>query len=506
MTQITLFEDQVKLDGKVRSKIASGCKALMVQAETGSGKTILATNMIQGAVKKATKVHFIVPRKELLRQTSNTFNKFGVEHSYIASGRETEDIDIKLVSAQTVVKRLDEIDYPDVVFIDEAHYGGLMIDKVVQAYKKKVKLLIGLSATPMVMSGQGLAHQYDDIVFGETLEWYIKNRRLSQYRAFAPEMPDTSQININNGEFNKKQASSFMEDNDYLINSVVRDYKEHCDGMIGIAFAQNVKHSKIVAKRFNDAGIPAVHMDGDTPDGERIEIAKAMAKRELKIIVNVDLCAFGYDLASSSGLDINLQAMFDLQLTNSTPKQRQKNGRVLRYDENMHYIFDYIGNITKRHGLPHRHIDYTLEPTKTRKADQEKAIATKRCPKCHHLHLPRPTCPSDICRHFLETGERYVYPIKSKLIEEIDGELKEIKEAEIQLEKKKKRIEVGRSQDFDSLFKIMIERKYKPAWVIDNAVRKKINVTEEQLRKIYKLGGYKPFWLIMKMKDLGIKR
>lgn len=459
----SLTADQIVSVQAVKEKVRDGYKSVLLQGATGSGKSCMAGSIIEGAYRKDKVCFFIVPRKDLLRQTSVTLREYGIPHGFIAAGmRHDPRHKIFVCSTQTLRNRVGII--PDLAIFDETHYGSTGLDKLIKLYKAAGTVIIGLSASPWKMSGQGLGMWYDAMVCGPSIRWLIDNKRLADYRAFAPSHPDLSQIKITGGDYAKGQLSERMEGDRVLIGNAVKHYKKHAMGKLGVTFGVSRKHSEMLAQEYRDNGIPAMHMDGDTPEDERKRIAVAFAKRELLQITNCDLLNFGYDLSLASGIKgVSIQCLTDCKPTKSLAGQLQKNGRNLRYDTEPHIFFDHSNNFME-HGLPDADREWTLsDRERATRGDSEKSIPVRQCTACFFCHKPSPVCP--------HCG--FQYPIDSREIEEIDGELAEI---QIQAEKKQKRMEVGKATTYAELLQIAKERNYQPGWAWRQAKMKGIHV------------------------------
>ncbi len=457
---ITLYPDQQALVNRARQAIGNGCKSLLIQATTGAGKSIMATSMIQSANAKGNSCAFLVPRRELLEQMGRTFRSFDLDYSYLAASEYYDANSMNHVcSMQTLVRRMDKIK-PRILFVDETHYGEGQLNKIIQYFKDLGVLVVGLSATPWKMNGKGLGCWYDEMVQGESVRWLIDNNRLSDYRLFGVSNPDLSTIKIVNGEFSASQLREKMENDRVLIGDAVSHYQSHANGLRNIAFCTSIKHSKMTAQAFNDAGIPSAHMDAETPKSERRRIINDFADRKLHVLTNVDLMCFGFDLASQVGRDVTVECMSDLRPTKSLALQMQKWGRVLRYKDRPALIFDHANNSlnfdgTSNHGFPcaDRHWSLADRPKRTRKKkDDEEEEKMKRCPECFHLHDPAPGCP--LC------GYKYK-PKEIKSLDTIDVNLEEI---EIQRERRSRRIEEGMCSTIEDWHALAEERGHSKAW------------------------------------------
>lgn len=472
---ISLFNDQDRVIRKAKQKIADGCKSLLIQAATGSGKSVMASYMVHSANKKGNGCAFLVPRKELLFQMSSTFREFDLDYSYVASGEFYSPDSINHVcSMQTLVNRLDCI-RPRILFVDETHYGENQLDKIIKYYKGIGSLIIGLSATPMKMSGKGLNSWYTDMVEGESIRWLIDNKRLSDYKLFGVSNPDLSQIRITNGEYSGKQLREKMEADRVLIGDAVAHYKKHAIGKLGVTFCTSIKHSKMMCEEYNNNGVRAVHMDAETPKHIRRQMIIDFARRKIDQITSVDLLCFGFDLGSQvkdlpDCKNVTVECMSDLRPTRSLPLQMQKWGRVLRYKDYPALIFDHANN-HKAHGIPCLERDWTLADRETRRrgeVEEEMEEKYKRCPDCYYAHEPAPKCPN--CGH--------VYKKKpNKSLEQIDAELEEIK---INQQKRAKRIEESMCETLEDWEALAKDRGYKEGWA---KIRHEEKVKKEASKK-----------------------
>ncbi|MDW3360333.1 hypothetical protein NQ220_23660, partial [Escherichia coli] len=62
---------------------------------------------------------------------------------------------------------------------------------------------------------------------GKEVRWLIDNKRLSDYRLFAPSQPDLSQLRMTaSGEYRESDVSSFMESQNVIIGDMVKHYRE----------------------------------------------------------------------------------------------------------------------------------------------------------------------------------------------------------------------------------------------------------------------------------------
>lgn len=441
---LTLYPDQSEIMSELRQAMHS-YKKILLQSPTGSGKTAMATDMIRGAVAKGKRMLFSVPRRDLLEQTSLTFNRYGVNHSFVAAGKDFNPFaNIFIGMVPTMVKRIDHLPKVDVVIIDEARYGEDGLTKVINHYEAQGAWVIGLDATPWKMNGVGLGVWFDYMVKGKSIQWLIDNKRLSDYRYFYGRTQEDFHALTKKTD---KEIAEFMEKKRVIIGDCVHDYKLRCMGKLHIVRCTSVLHSQITAQAFRDAGINAVHVDGETPDKERSRIFRAFALREISVLTFAELLSFGFDLSQASGgIDVCIESASDLKPSKSLAGQMQFWGRALRYKPYPAIFNDHVNNYLE-HGLPCSEREWTLESRK-RRIGGEKVPPTRQCPGCWFVHPPAPKCP--------QCG--VVYEIDSRIIKEVKGELSEIDKEKARVTKK---MELAAANSLDDLIAFAIKNGYK---------------------------------------------
>lgn len=469
---INLYKDQAEIIHSLR-KSMTAFKAILLQSPTGSGKTAMAIWMISEAVKKGKSVGFVVPRRELLKQTSQSFEQYGIHHSFIAAGKPFNPFASAYIGmVDTMARRINDLPKLDIVFIDETHFGQGSLDKVISHYKALGAWVIGLSATPWKASGQGLGCWYDDIVMGKSIRWLIDNERLSDYKFYASKnKPDLSSIKVTGGDYAKGELASYMEEKRVIIGDCVNDYRNRAIGKLHVVRCASIKHSQITAQAFKDNSISAQHVDGTTPDDEMRRIIRAYARREITVLTFCDLLGFGFDLSQASGMDVCIESGSDLKPSKSLAGQMQFWGRMLRYKPYPAIIIDHASNY-EEHGFPCSDRDWTLKDRKQgkRESNDGEHVPVKQCDSCFFVHPPAPKCP--------ECG--YEYPIQSRDIEQVDGKLEEIDPRAAVIERKK---EQGQAQTLGELIALGKRRGYQNpyAWAskVLNA-RKKAQASKSQ--------------------------
>lgn len=448
---MNLFPDQSDLVGRVRGSMARH-KGVLMQSATGSGKTIMALDMIKGAYEKGSTTVFTVPRRELLAQTIETVQQLDVPFGVISPDHTYNPLaTIQIAMMPTLSRRLDRVPAPKVLFVDECHYGGADLDRVIEWSRSSGGWRVGLSATPLKTNGKPMGDHYDHMECGLQIAELIKANRLSDFRYFAPQQPDLSAVPSRNGEYVQSHLSSFMEADRLIIGDAVKTYRDKAMGKLNVVFATSRRHAGIVRDMFNAAGITAMAIDGTMGKDERKRIIKGFARREFTVLVSVALLTFGFDLAAAAQMDVTVESMTDLCPRKSLPMQLQVWGRTLRMKDEPAIILDHVGN-WRENGFPDDDREWSLDGSKKRASSDEKAEPVRQCDiaggGCGFVHRPAPVCPN--CGR--------VYPIHSRDIEQVDGELEEIDRAAIVRERKQ---EQGQAQTLDDLIKVGASRGMK---------------------------------------------
>lgn len=417
-----LYPDQADLVARVRQAMRRR-KWILMQSATGSGKTRMAADMIAGSRAKGTRAIFTVPRKELLDQTIKTMREYDMSFGVISPDYPPNPFaKLQLAMTPTLARRLEKTTQPDVIFVDEAHYGGSDLARVIDWAKQSGSWGVGMSATPYKTNGQGMGEWYDHMEEGLPVAELIRLKRLSDFRYFAPSTPDMSGVKMRDGDFVQSQLQAMMEQDAAIVGDAVKTYRDKANGLLNVVFCTSRKHAGIVVDAFRAAGVSAMSIDGTMQSDERRRIIRGFARREFTVLCNVQLLTFGFDLAAAADMDVTVECMSDLSPTKSLPLQMQKWGRVLRAKPTAAIILDHAGNVG-RHGFPDSQREWSLQGSDKRESGGARAIPSRQCAisdgGCGFVHPPAPVCPN--CGR--------AYPVQSRMVEEIDGELGEIDRA-----------------------------------------------------------------------------
>lgn len=423
-------------------------RSVLLQSPTGSGKTAMASYMLNNVQARQKRGFFICHRRELIDQTAKTFDKIGIDYGYIAAGMRYDHYkSIYICSIDTLKNRLGKVQAPDFCVWDEAHHvGAAGWSRVKSAYSSSFH--VGLSATPQRLDGKGLDEQFDYLVPGPSVEWLIEQGYLAKYKLFSVPGADMTGVHTKMGDFVKSESAAVM-DKPSITGDIIKHWRKLAADKLTIGFAVSVAHSQHIVAQFNAAGIPAAHLDGTTEKAERARVLKDFALGKIRVVFNVGLFAEGFDIAANSGIDVTVGCVIDAAPTQALGAWLQRCGRALRKQDGHAVILDHSGNAL-RHGMPCMDREWTLEGRKKgqRRSDNEETLPIRQCPECFCIHEPEPNCPA--CG--------YEYPVQARKVEEVDGELTEL---DPEAMKRQARKEQGSAQTYEDLVELGRKRNMK---------------------------------------------
>lgn len=476
---IQLYQHQQEFVSSLREALRYS-QSVLAQASTGFGKTVVAAYIALSSQQKNKRVLFTVHRRDLIKQTMRTFSQFGINFGIIAAGfTPNYQAPVQIASIDSLKRRLKLIPHQDLVVPDECHFSGSAgWSFVINHFKECGSKILGLTATPWRLDGKGLGDHFDVIVEGPSMRWLIKEGYLSDYEMYAPNVPNMSGIHTRMGDFATKETEAVM-DNRTVAGDAIQHYLKYANGKRSLAYGVSIKHSQHIAEQFRAAGIMAVHVDGETPDREKVAAFRAFANREVKVITNCSLFCEGFDLSAQVGADVPIEAAILLRPTQSLSLYLQQVGRALRRKNQPAIILDHAGNCM-RHGLPDDDRDWTLEGKEKRKgkSDSEKTIPIKQCDKCYFVHSPSPQCP--------KCG--YQYPIQSRVVDEVDGDLEKVDKDAM---RKQARRQQGSAETYDDLVKLGYQRGYKnpKGWAKHIMIARQRKEAEKMNREMLGVGS-----------------
>lgn len=415
-------------------------------------KSIIQAEIAHSATDKGNRVLFLVHRKELCEQITNTFTAQGV------------DMDRCSVSmVQTVSRHIDKLPKPQIIITDEAHHSTAnSYKKIYEAFPDALRL--GFTATPCRLNHGGLGEVYDELITSVTTQWLIENNYLSPYKYYSVKLADTSGLHIKAGDYKADEVAELMQ-NSEIYGETVKQWEKLAKNKKTIAYCASVEAAEETAEQFRQAGYTAASLSGSTPKELRAQIMQDFRDSKIMILTNCEL--FG------EGLDVpDCECTVLLRPTQSLTLYIQQSMRSMRYmPGKTAIIIDHVGNCYL-HGLPDDNREWTLEP----KAKQQNMVKIRECPMCFSVYPPtKQKCP--YC------GYAAVKEIQRKEKKTVEIDLVEMQRQE---EIKNTKYTDLTAESWSDVERIRKARGYKIQWAVRFAVLHEIPVPHkyDNMRRI----------------------
>lgn len=447
-----LREYQAKLIGKIRLAILHGRRSIVAVLGCGGGKSVIQAEIARSATDKGNRVLFLVHRKELCEQITNTFT--------------AQDVNMKLCSVsmvQTVSRRLGQIPEPKIIITDEAHHSTAnTYKKIYEAFPDALRL--GFTATPIRLNKGGLGEIYEELITSVSTRWLIDNNYLSPYKYYSVKLADTSGLHVKAGDYKADEIAELMQ-NSEIYGETVKQWERLAKGKKTIAYCASVEAAEQTAEQFRQAGYTAASLSGSTPKELRTRIMQDFRESRIMILTNCEL--FG------EGLDVpDCECTVLLRPTQSLTLYIQQSMRSMRYmPDKTAIIIDHVGNCYL-HGLPDDEREWTLES----KAKQANMVKIRECPMCFSVYPPtKQKCP---CCGYAAVKE---IQRKDKAVVEID-----LVEMQRQEDIKNTKYADLTAESWSDVERIRKARGYKIQWAVRFAVLHDIAVPHkyDNMRRI----------------------
>lgn len=403
---------QIDVMERVRQRIREGHQRIILQASCGAGKTSVSSEIVRLAVEKRKRCLFIAHRRRLVEQKSARLSDFGVDHGVLMAGHDQNRHSLVQVACRDTLlercvrTRRAELPPADLVIVDEGHRvkpGGGGYRDLLDAYPDAVTVM--LTATPVWPDGSGMGRYFTALECAVPPSQLIRDGYLVPVRCYAPERKA--------GKNGKVQGGKGLK------GDPVAAWRMWAEGRPTVLFSATCEASRAVVNRFNAAGIPAEHIDAQTPDEEREAVFERMARGRTLAVGNVGILIEGADLPFLSCCQM-------LRSAGSCIFFVQCAGRVMRPypGKREAVLIDHFGSIFK-HGFPDEDMEWSLDEQETIDEREKKARKDGKrkepvvCPKCSFVFSGRPSCPE--CGHALARAKKAKEALtQAELLVEVD--------------------------------------------------------------------------------------
>jgi len=323
---------------------AAGKKAPLLCLATGTGKTIVAGEVIRRYYEahRRHKIWFLAHREELLDQAHTKIRVFApmVTMGIVQSRRNSVACDVTIASIDTLggERRLEQAlsgvnldtgqhaSPPGLVIIDEAHHTvAPKYMKVIARLREKNPnvLFLGLTATPGRADGTALDQVFD------TVAYQLNVFHAIELGALVPPVGHKINLNVDlrvipteNGDFKKAPLSKVLNQ-DKVRSQVCTGYQRYGENRKMLGFAVDVAHAHALAETFRSAGIASRAIDGKMAKKERDQVLRDFTDAKTRVLWSCETLTEGYD-------DPSMLGILQVRPTKSQALYQQIVGRGLR--------------------------------------------------------------------------------------------------------------------------------------------------------------------------------
>ena len=389
---IRLRDYQTKLLEQVRQSLEPDRARVMLQLPTGGGKTVIAAHLLADYLTGGRQALWITHRTELAGQTRRMLSvAASVRANYLkqpprAPIQALAD-SVVILMAQTAGRRAQNSDVwdkygtDDLMIVDEAHHSSASgYERAMGRWQGRV---LGMTATPWRLSEkEGFDHLFGELICGPQVPELQAVNSLCEGRVLVPD-PDERILGgeIGSiGDYTEGGIERANEDHpDIMTAGALMFWQEHgriaqeTRGRQTIVYAISVRHARNLVRVFENTGVSAGLMLGDTPLDERAATIENFRNGTINVLVNVAVATEGFDLPDASCVVI-------ARPTESLSLYLQMVGRGLRPkdDGGDCVILDLAGN-SLRHGLPEEYRHWSLAPRGSQSQGEAPVVWCESC-------------------------------------------------------------------------------------------------------------------------------
>jgi superfamily II DNA or RNA helicase len=322
LKDIKLYADQIDLLIKA-GKQQRG----VLQAPTGTGKTILAYALISMFSATPGKALIICPSKSIMKQTEHDFReKFGFQTSIVGDGNKDlrGDVVVAIINSLNRIPPESLANIFKIVIVDEAHHVASfsgMFYSVMTTIKAPIRL--GLTATPLNSNTEG--GMACEALLGPVIGKFTVPEAIEANRIIKPELvllpvPQNS---------NLKELSKYADIYNMGIvynrmrNNIAAKFiqKNTEEGSSAIVFTRILAHASILYEMISARGVPCSLVTGAVSATIREELRRQLNNKQISCIIATAAWKEGINIPS---LDIVMNAAG--YLSNNTVTQMAGRG------------------------------------------------------------------------------------------------------------------------------------------------------------------------------------
>ena len=269
---------------------------------TGAGKTVAALGFVEAS--RTGGVLILTHRRNLVDQFNGELRDRGYRdriHAPLLNGRDAANGPVTVETYQWFVRNAGRIsDAYTIVICDEAHTAlGEKTSGAIRAWSGPI--FIGMTAT-----GALIARHVTDLFPTQTSRFDLAQaaRRgvIAPLRCIrippGPGVRTIAKVPLRRGEvdteFDQEMLAELLDQTPF--NMAIADlYKTRFNNVPGVVYAAGVRHAYNVAKAFQDMGMKAKGVSGETPKRQLARILADYESGKIDVLVNAQLLAEGWN-------------------------------------------------------------------------------------------------------------------------------------------------------------------------------------------------------------------
>ncbi|MBV9801868.1 MAG: DEAD/DEAH box helicase family protein, partial [Solirubrobacterales bacterium] len=269
---------------------------------TGAGKTVAALGFVEAS--RTGGVLILTHRRNLVDQFNGELRDRGYRdriHAPLLAGKDAANGPVTVETYQWFVRNAGKIsDAYTIVICDEAHTAlGEKTSGAIRAWSGPI--FIGMTAT-----GALIARHVTDLFPTQTSRFDLAQaaRRgvISPLRCIrippGPGVRTIAKVPLRRGEvdteFDQEMLAELLDQTPF--NMAIADlYKTRFNNVPGVVYAAGVRHAYNVAKAFQDMGMKAKAVSGETPKRQLARILADYESGKIDVLVNAQLLAEGWN-------------------------------------------------------------------------------------------------------------------------------------------------------------------------------------------------------------------
>jgi superfamily II DNA or RNA helicase/HKD family nuclease len=334
----------------------------LLVAATGTGKTVIAAvdyARLRSRLPRA-RLLFVAHRKEILEQSLATYKHAVRDASFgelwVGDARPSR-FEHVFASVQSLnAAGLDALDrdHFDVVVVDEFHHAPAPSYARILEHLQPRELL-GLTATPERSDGLDVLRFFDGRIAAELRLWdAIDQQYLAPFAYYGVhDGLDLRNVPWRRGTGYDVTALTNVMTADHVwarrVIEKVGQYVRDAHSMRALGFCVSVDHARFMAAQFNEAGVKAAAVSGESDASDRRAGLDGLRDGSLQIVFSVDLFNEGIDVR-------DVDTLLLLRPTDSPVLFIQQLGRGLRKaDGKICTVLDFVGTHRKEFRFDRRY-------------------------------------------------------------------------------------------------------------------------------------------------------